>query len=149
MDYRRIKYISRFANDLEPREVASIGEQSRRNNLELGITGLLIASGGVFMQILEGPPDPVGQIWARISADARHRDVLLLADEPSDHRLFPEWAMKTIDLRSSASTRLGLVHSLLNSINAQRGLIDTLVSAIERAVWDEYVERGSGESPGG
>jgi hypothetical protein len=145
MNYRRIKYISRFADDLDSSGLEAISEASRRNNVELGVTGILVASGGVFMQILEGPPESVAQLWARISADDRHQEVLLLVDEPTDRLLFPDWAMKTIDL-SASKGRLEEVHSMLDSIRTHRDQIDSLVNAIERAIWDELVE--SEEVPG-
>ena len=53
--------------------------------------------------------------------------------------------MKTIDL-SASKGRLEEVHAMLDSIRTHRDQIDSLVSAIERAVWDELVE--SEEVPG-
>lgn len=142
MAIRRTKYISRFARPLEQRDVDKIGEVSRRNHAERGITGLLMTSGGLFLQILEGPPAEVEAVWKTIVEDDRHQDVLMLSDETVDRRLFPDWAMKTISLRPSTTGRLGPVHTMVEVISQQRDVIDRLLGSIERAVWEEYVHGG-------
>ena len=142
MAIRRIKYISRFSRPLEPSDIEAIGEVSRRNNAEREITGLLMTSGGLFLQILEGPPVEVEALWKTIAADDRHKDVLMLSDETVDRRLFPDWAMKTISLLPSTTGRLGPVHTMVGVISQQRDVIDRLLGSIERAVWEEYVHGG-------
>ena len=142
MAIRRIKYVSRFSRPLEASDIELIGEVSRVNNAERGITGLLMTSGGLFLQILEGPPQAVETLWKTITVDERHKDVLMLSDETVDRRLFPDWAMKTISLGSSTAGRLAPVHTMVEAISAQREVIDRLLGSIERAVWEEYVHGG-------
>ena len=101
-----------------------------------------MTSGGLFLQILEGPPQAVESLWKTIVADERHKDVLMLSDETVDRRLFPDWAMKTISLQPSTAGRLGPVHTMVEVISAQREVIDRLLGSIERAVWEEYVHGG-------
>ena len=76
---KRIKYVSRFDSPLSSAEIEQIGEQSQANNERLGLTGLLMASGGMFYQVLEGPADAVDQVYAKIQQDSRHTDLLLLS----------------------------------------------------------------------
>ena len=64
----------------------------------LGITGLLVYGQGIFFQWLEGPHDNVSQLLARISADPRHTNVVVLSQEDEIRdRLFPEWDMEWVE----------------------------------------------------
>ncbi|ODT17379.1 MAG: hypothetical protein ABS35_25945 [Kaistia sp. SCN 65-12] len=56
---------------------------------------------GHFIQILEGPLDPVRKTFRRIEPDPRHADVFILDEWDGALRDFPEWSMagalKTVD----------------------------------------------------
>ncbi len=67
-------------------------------NLAKGITGLLVLTGNVFLQVLEGKAVDVTALFGRISSDKRHRSLELIAVEPAASRLFDEWAMRLVDL---------------------------------------------------
>ena len=135
---KRIKYVSHFARPLTAEEIDELGVECERYNLESGITGVLMASGGLFFQILEGPEGAVDETWERIREDPRHKDVLLLNSESKvERRLYPDWAMKTISLEASRAERLAPLRALLETIAVQRGLIDKLVHTIERSLWQE------------
>lgn len=65
-------YVSSLVSlDMES-ELGKILESSVRHNLENGITGMLLYSGGNFIQVLEGDQDKVGETYERILADPRH-----------------------------------------------------------------------------
>ncbi|WP_022823388.1 BLUF domain-containing protein [Hymenobacter norwichensis] len=74
-------------------ELKSLLRQSFVNNTRLGITGLLLYGNGCFLQVLEGAPAAVQQMYARIRADSRHTRVVLLADGPIPARIFHNWSM--------------------------------------------------------
>jgi hypothetical protein len=117
-----------------------IREQSTRNNMASGITGVLMTSGGLFFQVIEGPVKAVDALWKTISDDARHRDVLLISsDENVRDRLFPDWAMETISLDASRADRLEPLHAILEAIVAGRQTVERLTGALERAIWAELV----------
>ncbi|WP_109110471.1 BLUF domain-containing protein [Azospirillum sp. TSO35-2] len=68
--------------------------QSARNNRRLGVTGFLVEFEGVFLQVLEGEPAVVEELYARIAADRRHQRVeLLLRETSSGQPNFGFWAM--------------------------------------------------------
>jgi hypothetical protein len=116
-------------------DVEAIGRQAEENNRELGLTGFLMASGGLFYQLLEGPPEVVDQVYANILDDDRHSDVILLSsDGPLPRRAFPDWSMKTVDLDADAHVRLLPVKALMKAVYEQRRLVDNMVSVIERAL---------------
>ena len=74
-------------------DVASILQVSRRNNVRDGLSGLLYADGRRFLQVLEGEPEAVETAFARISADPRHRAVVVLSRREIAVREFGDWAM--------------------------------------------------------
>jgi len=139
---KRIKYISRISRALTHVEVEELGLRAARRNEELGVTGLLMTGGGLFFQILEGPREAVDQLWAAISADPRHQDVVLLAaQEGVATRVFPDWAMRRIDLDHESNAHMETLRTVLSVAFAQRRQSDELVGALERAVWEELVAR--------
>jgi hypothetical protein len=135
---KRIKYISRFTTPLDRAAIIAIGEQASRKNQRLGLTGLLMTSGGLFYQVLEGPPAEVDAVYAAIAADERHTDVLLLASEEDvPSRLYPDWSMHTIDLDAAAHVRLFPLKALIKAVFEQQLLIANMMWAIERTVQHE------------
>jgi hypothetical protein len=135
---QRIKYVSQFSSDLSEAEVNRIAEQAARRNAERDVTGVLMTAGGIFFQILEGPPEAVTEIYDRILADERHTDVLLLSSEVGlSGRLFPDWSMAKADLDRDASLRLEPLRVMLRSVFEQRRLMESMVEVLGRAVWYE------------
>ena len=93
----RLLYLSRATNTLSNEKTQEILESSGRNNPALGITGLLLTGGGVFMQVLEGPELPVLQLYVKILEDRRHGDCQIICVSPVDERMFDKWSMGLID----------------------------------------------------
>jgi hypothetical protein len=135
---KRIKYISRFARAMSEAEIENLGRSSARTNAELGITGILVSSGGIFFQVLEGPEEAVDDLYRKIHDDPRHTDVLLLGvAENVAERIFPEWSMGHIALDTEATLRLEPLREILRTIFEQRQILDRLTGALERAIWTE------------
>ncbi|HSO24054.1 MAG TPA: BLUF domain-containing protein [Chondromyces sp.] len=134
---KRIRYVSRFESPLSEADIQAIGEQSRRNNERLGLTGVLMASGGLFYQVLEGPDEAVDEVYRKIVEDGRHTDLLLLSTETGVNRLFPSWSMKTINLDASSHVRLFPLKALIMAVFEQTRLAEQMMWAIERTVQHE------------
>lgn len=135
---KRIKYVSEFARSLEPEDIETLEEQCVRNNQKLGITGVLMVSGNLFFQVIEGPEKKVDALYENILADDRHTRILKLADERDvKERLFPDWAMKVVSLDKSRTDRLEPLHALLQTIVEQKEAINRLTNVLERAIWNE------------
>lgn len=94
----RLMYASRAAKPLDGEELAQILRQSRTNNAQRGVTGLLCTSGGLFIQVLEGGRAGVNTLYNRLVADPRHTEVTLLAYEEISERRFAGWAMGQVNL---------------------------------------------------
>lgn len=73
---------------------------ARSRNSRDGITGALVCRHDMFLQLLEGPRDLVGNAFARILGDDRHVQVVLLSAADIQTRLFPTWEMRHDPYRS-------------------------------------------------
>ncbi|MEG3126019.1 BLUF domain-containing protein [Sphingomonas sp. GB1N7] len=89
----RLLYISTARNPHDQIEVENILRVSRRNNLSANVTGLLMAGGKRFLQVLEGPEENVKATYDRICLDPRHFAAVALNRQICDERLFPGWSM--------------------------------------------------------
>ncbi len=74
-------------------ELLTLFAGARATNAELGVTGLLLHSGGSFMQLLEGSIDAVRETYRRICVDVRHHQIRLLLERDVDQRAFSAWSM--------------------------------------------------------
>lgn len=89
----RLTYSSRAIEPLRPEMLAALVRKAAAHNQTIGVTGLLCASGDVFLQALEGGRSEVSTLYNRITQDSRHRDVTLLRYEDVDERHFAGWSM--------------------------------------------------------
>lgn len=90
---RKIIYSSRAAAPLGENDLYAILRAARANNAAHKITGLLLFINRLFLQVLEGESDAVGEVFERIASDARHSDVRVLRDAAINTRRFPDWSM--------------------------------------------------------
>jgi hypothetical protein len=95
----RLLYASRARDPITNETIASILSQSRKNNPETGVTGVLcVCHGGVFIQMLEGGRDEVNRLYSKVLHDDRHVDVTLLDYAEITERRFSGWRMGRVDL---------------------------------------------------
>ena len=80
------------------REILAV---SSAGNRERGITGLLIAHRGWFVQALEGPSATIHERFQVIVRDRRHRNALLIGDRAIEARAFGAWNMCAVALSSA------------------------------------------------
>jgi acetyl-CoA carboxylase carboxyltransferase component len=89
--YRSTYRSGRIDNTLQA--LREIVKASSRNNANLRITGYLIFDGETFLQILEGARADIVTTFARIEADPRHRDAVIVQSRMVEKRDFSQWAM--------------------------------------------------------
>lgn len=95
----RLLYASKARDPITNETIASILSQSRKNNPDTGVTGVLcVCHGGVFLQVLEGGRDEVNQLYSKVLQDGRHTDVTLLDYAEISERRFSGWRMGRVDL---------------------------------------------------
>jgi len=110
-------YIS-TAQGLSRDDVEAILDTCARNNVEQGVTGLLLYNGRNFLQLLEGEKRALDRLMATIEVDPRHAGVAILHKGEVEARVCPDWAMKRIAIAEAIEVR-------------QRGLEEDLPSAID------------------
>lgn len=88
-----VLYVSRERRPMSEHEIANLLERTRRFNKLNGITGCLLHQDGWFMQMLEGSPDNVSELFEIIRHDPRHYGIRLIIEGPVQKRFFPEWSM--------------------------------------------------------
>ena len=138
---KRIHYISSFVKDLSVDEIKEISSQSAKNNAEKDITGVLMAKGGVFFQIIEGPEENIDRLFTNILKDIRHEKIITLGIQIGDlKRLFPNWHMKEINLDTTTSERLQPVKAIIDAVHAQAAIIENLTEALAASAWAELLD---------
>lgn len=85
-------YASRARRPFDEAELEDLLKTARRNNSQLGLTGLLVFGGDTFLQVVEGPDDAVDGMFHRICADQRH-ELIIQSSRRVDACSFPEWQM--------------------------------------------------------
>jgi hypothetical protein len=86
-------YLSTATKFMPDENLVELLVASRERNKIHDITGVLLYSGGTFIQVLEGAPGDVDLIFKSIERDHRHGNIIKLFDEPLAKRNFPEWSM--------------------------------------------------------
>lgn len=66
---------------------------ARLHNARQQITGLLLYSEGLFVQVIEGPEEAIRALYARIQRDPRHTQVETVSEGLLPRRQFAEWSM--------------------------------------------------------
>ncbi len=106
---------------------------ARRRNQDIGLTGLLIYSGGHFLQIIEGAPRPLDRLFGRITADRRHRNVQRLSLIPIENRMFSKWSMALLNLDDRRLMDQRIVQNFLAQVHpgvTEAELAEPLVTLI-------------------
>lgn len=99
----RLIYLSRATCPMSAAELTDLVRKSSESNHARGLTGLLLHSGGHFMQVLEGDEIQLASLYAKISIDQRHTDLVKIQHAIAETRLFPEWGMQVINTDASKS----------------------------------------------
>lgn len=126
--------------------IDQIVSTSAHLNKNVGLSGALVTSKGLFIQVLEGPLGPLEATFERICRDHRHRCVVLMELAAAEERLFKDWSMVRIrDVEATAD-----ISSLLELDKSNRLYASTtnaLVSLMQNLLVSRRIpaaERGTG-----
>ena len=86
-------YASAATRHFETAELTALLQAARTHNEGAGLTGMLLYTEGSFFQVLEGVPDAVEALYARIERDKRHEHVTKIVTEAIPSRSFAHWTM--------------------------------------------------------
>lgn len=127
----RLTYISRFSENLSPADIQAIGEVSSKNNKNLDITGILLASNDMFFQILEGEENKVLPLYQKIIRDRRHKDFACLSRERKvETRIFAGWNMNTVNLDTQNDRVLVALKTILNGLAKSHQNLEKFAPAV-------------------
>lgn len=123
----QILYCSLLREPMTDAAIEALAQSAARLNRMDRITGVLMHSDGVFVQLIEGPAPAVQHLWERLLRDQRHYGIVqLLHRREAEQRTCENWDMRRVqfeDLR-------GLIHSAKEDI--QHGKASAWAGAIER-----------------
>lgn len=91
--YHYICYISTASHDFSDHQLKELLLESRKNNEQKGITGMLIHFDGNFIQYIEGDKYAVTNLFESIKTDIRHRSVYKITSGITRERKFQKWSM--------------------------------------------------------
>ncbi|MFT3988069.1 BLUF domain-containing protein [Aestuariivirga sp.] len=135
----RCLYASRSKGPIRGATQDSILETARRKNPAHGITGILCVchNGNIFIQVLEGGRDQVGDLLTSIMRDDRHEHIRILSYGEIGERKFYSWTMGQVDMAKINPGLLLKYH--------ERAVLDPFSATGEAtmALLDELVASGS------
>lgn len=99
-------YVSAACRRFAAPELSQLLSHAREKNSLLGVTGLLLYKDGLFLQVLEGAPEPVRRLYSKIAADPRHRACSVVQESAVPRRQFAEWSMGFRNLDDPAVRRM-------------------------------------------
>ncbi len=88
-----LMYVSAADPRITRDDIDAILDTAVRNNLRDDLTGALIFSGSIFVQILEGETATLQNLMTKIRTDDRHDAVTVVAQEVIGSRRFGSWSM--------------------------------------------------------
>lgn len=88
-----LAYMSRQSFELTDNDLSHLLDKARKNNEKKDITGLLVHVEGSFVQFIEGPDEPIQDLYATIKKDSRHQEIMVIAEGYSNKRHFTSWSM--------------------------------------------------------
>jgi hypothetical protein len=86
-------YVSIANQEMPDKHLEAMLKKARPKNEKAAITGMLLYRDGFFIQALEGELDAIENLFANISKDERHRNVILVYKNPIQQRRFSDWTM--------------------------------------------------------
>jgi hypothetical protein len=123
----QILYCSLMREPMDDAALAALTKSAASLNRMDHITGFLMFSDGVFVQLIEGPRDAVNHLWVRLLRDKRHYAVVqLLHRREVEQRACEGWDMRSVTFEDLQ----GVIHSAKEDL--QLGKASAWAGAIER-----------------
>jgi len=148
----QLLYCSLATHPMSEQEINELVQRSSERNATEGITGMLMYSDGVFVQLLEGPKDALSRVWNRVLHDGRHFGVVKLMHRSEvEMRCCGNWTMRYTD----QETLRAIVHEARTELAAGRKsrwahaieLMDTLLTKSDWVAIAETWAKGSQAHP--
>ena len=109
----RLIYSSNFSDDLTWTNILEIVNTAKVANEKSSVTGILITCEQEILQVLEGEPENVTQIFSKIEKDPRHKNIQLISALQIENRQFDVWKMKEVNVDRLIRAQFGWMKRLL------------------------------------
>lgn len=129
MMLERLIYRSQARGGNPAADLDAILRASLWNNARHGITGVLGRCGATYVQLLEGAPEALDDLLARLRSDPRHTDLRIMERRRAGRRLLPGWTLARADLDDGATEP---VAGVMLARGDAEGLVDLLVERVRR-----------------
>ena len=86
-------YASEASAPMRIGDIEGILKDARRKNRLLDLTGMLLFDRQFFLQVIEGDPQQLSDLYARLAMDRRHKRLKILHFDAISQRTFGEWSM--------------------------------------------------------
>lgn len=141
----QVTYISRATEPMTAEKLLALLQQCLANNVNNGLTGILLYGNETFLQSLEGDEKAVDALFEKIKHDRRHDNIQLLRRRQIDRRQYSEWSMgfKRISdqeiqniegLRNFGERDFNFDYLLKND-----NVVETLMDHYRKPYWDPLV----------
>lgn len=138
-------YRSEVTAALSQELLTELIEAAKLSNARKQISGLLLYDYPYFFQALEGPKEALKNLYEKLLADPRHKNVVILADEVISDRQYPKLGMHFMDLQ-----QLKLSDTSLDSYRSKNNLQPVnknIPNKIEKFI-NQFIERKTNGTPG-
>jgi hypothetical protein len=89
----QIAYISTATQPMTTEQLIALLQQSFKNNIASGVTGMMLYGNATFLQSLEGEETVVDALYEKISKDERHGGIVFLHRKTIERRQYADWTM--------------------------------------------------------
>lgn len=97
-------YTSIATQRFSDKELRDMTAEAAARNQPRQVTGVLVFSGGQFIQVLEGDAEQIDALLERIGTDERHTNFTLLSQGQVPGRTFGDWPMGLMNLDAVQQT---------------------------------------------
>jgi len=126
-------YVSSSNSNLKAADLEELFRTTKRNNLKLNISGILIFNSGNFLQIMEGEQKSISKLYKKIGSDNKHSNLIKLIESPISERLFEDYETGFSIINDRKQSKQ--LEDYLNWLKAAEiKSIDNIVSIIEKFI---------------
>ena len=95
--YQKV-YVSTSVKQMSANEIDILVSNATKNNIQNGITGMLLFTGTSYLQLLEGDASKVRHTYKKIQEDPRHTSFLTICERKIKKRSYPQsFSFRTTD----------------------------------------------------
>lgn len=136
-------YMSASTGKLPEDELPAFLAANRKRNKSRGITGIVVAHEGSFLQVLEGPALVVDGLFAVIRKDRRHTSVTLLSRTSIKRREFGDSSMAYVDTTGKSADLEGFIdyERDLKDVSLGETQARKLLSMFLKGKWHQHLMR--------